>query len=76
MISLSKGLFTLLGLVYLGAGAAVSQIKIAPYEGTPTGIDTIIYIGQDVPDIAPADVSGFTGLNADLKAFKEVRPFF
>ncbi len=72
MLPLSKGLFFLFGFVFIGTATGVATINIVAYEGVTTGIDTIIYLGQDVPDATAKDVPGFAGLNAELIAFKEV----
>ncbi len=73
MLSLSKGLFILLGLLCFESRAALPQINIATYTGQGQ-IDTIIYIGQDVPkpestETAPAV---YQKLFEDLRAFKKV----
>ncbi len=77
MLSLSKGLFIFLGLFCLGANAlspdaSETHIKIAPYNDDQN-IDTVIYIGPDIPKtVPPTGPNAYPQLYDDLKKFKAV----
>ncbi len=75
MLSLSKGLFVFLCLVSIRAATSNKAIKIQAYDPSLSPpIDTVIYIGEDVPDPTTETApTAYPGLLADLKAFKDVR---
>ncbi len=73
MFSLSKGLFILLGLVCFGHAAENPEIKVSLYAGAASGIDTVIYIGPEVPkEKIPQAPSAYPTLYQDLAEFEKV----